>query len=377
MKKSTVICGVLLLTFVVNMAEAKESLHEISWPHAVYSGIKQRDEKLLEANDKNVLNEFSMAITARLKALQQKNELPFQLKETDNSFEEDKSADGSVTIVPLLLDDHAYVSKYSINNQEFSTAVLMCQMDILFCYYPGSGSSLRCLYNIPLIGHKNLGPFEGGVISKDILKREYIDGVKQLIGQELNFKNKNILKDLELHKVTPDTYQVTDVTLTSPSANKFYGEIYPKIKNEDGLPLVKALIASSYTSSFAAKHPELTVLPSRAVGNWEENAAKGTFQLSLGDSGKYITSEEANNKISLDLFKLAGFDVPLKYKTVNVYTVKGIVAGLKDTGNGKESLFTITKQFPVTSDVSNQARYPYVSLFAEVISGAAKELGGK
>lgn len=139
-------------------------------------------------------------------------------------------------------------------------------------------------------------------MTQERLKAEFLADAKLLI-DDLKFKNKKFMQDMDYKKSTTDTYQVTDVAISSAAAQKFYGT---------ELTLVKSLLGAVFTSKFAALNPDKTVLPAMVGNDWEADAAKQTYQLSLGDTGKYITVERGSNEIKLDLIKLAVFDVPLK-----------------------------------------------------------------
>lgn len=355
-----IILSLSLCIFVDTKAFAQDK-PKVIWGHTAINGMKNRSDMLV---DEEVLSVVAETVDIKLKELSANGELPFIIKDTDNSFTEDIGVDGEITLIPLVMDDHCFMSEYKILDKSFYKAVLMSQIDIILCYYPGTGDRLRILNVVPLVGYSEIG--ENGEctepITKETLKQEFIKNVKVLINQEMKFANKKIFKDLDLKTVTPDTYQVTSVTVSSEAAQKFYGE---------EINIVKALIGSSYTSALADSNPELTILPSVEGGNWEENAAKQTYVLSLGDTGKYLALEKGANEINLDLTKIASFNIPLK-RDVGIYKKIGFAAELNNVTNGK--FYRGLTERTYLANNSNIVKYDLRGIMAQLLTDTAKNL---
>lgn len=349
-----------LCIFFDTKAFAQDKTNVI-WGHTAINGMKNRPDILV---DNEILSVVAETVDKKLKELSINEELPFIIKDSDNSFTEDISVDGGITLIPLVMDDHYFLSEYKILDKTFYKAVLMSQIDIIFCYYPGAGDRLRILNVVPLAGYSEIG--ENGEctepITKEKLKQEFIQNIKVLINQEMRFTNNKIFKNMDLKTVTPDTYQVTSVKVSSESANKFYG---------DNINIVKALIGSSYTSALAASHPELTILPSVEGGNWEESAAKQTYVLSLGDTGKYLTLEKGSNEIILDLTKISSFNIPLK-RDVGVYKKIGFAAELDNVNTGK-FYRGLTERTYLAKNI-NSVKYDIQGIMAQLLTDTAKNL---
>lgn len=357
----TVVC---IWAIAVTGALAKEK-PEVVWPHSSVNAVSNQEATLV---DVSVLQAVSNVVNDKLHDLEKENKLPFTLKESDTGLTEDIAQNASVALIPLVMDDHCYKSSYVIKGHSFYKAVVMTQIDVAFCYYPGSGNSLRIMHVIPLAGYSVIGSNGEftSPISKAELQNQFVQNATQLIQENLSFKNKRFLKDIDLKMVTPDTYQVTDVTVSSKAAQRFYG---PR------LPLVKSLIASAFTSEYAASHDDVTVLPSIVSGKWQEDAAKKTYQLSLGDTGKYIVMERANNEIALDLQKIAAFNIPIKHDA-GVYKQKGYAAAvLNKTDNVLGTAEVQRTVLPETNP--NQVKYDVTGILAEILTDAAKDAAKK
>ncbi len=132
----------------------------------------------------------------------------------------------------------------------------------------------------------------------------------------------------------------------------------------------QALIASAFTSQYAAAHDDITMLPSVVGGKWQEDAAKKTYQLSLGDSGKYLVMEKANHEIALDLSRVAAFDIPIKRET-GVYKKKGYAADIQNKTERKKGT-AIVQRLMLGDSNSNEVRYDLNGILAEVLTLAAK-----
>lgn len=353
-----------LCSFYAAKVWAKNAEAEISWGNQAFCVMQKRQDMLVDAE---VLRQMAAVIDTRLHILQQQGDLPFILKNSDDSFGEDKTADGNIALIPLVMDDHYYKSEHMIDGKVYYKAVVMCRIDLAFCYHPGAGERLRLLQVIPLAGYSILG--DNGEytrpLTQESLRQEFIADVKLLVN-DLKFKNKKFIKGMDYKKVTLDTYQVTDVEISSLAAQKFYGT---------ELPLVKSLLGAAFTSKFAALNQEKTVLPALAGNNWEEDAAKHTYQLSLGDAGKYITMERGSNEIKLDLTKLAAFDVPLK-RDVGLYSKKGYVAELHNLSNGTKSN-QLVERIELSQNNPNAVEYELRGVFAELFTKVAQDLAQK
>lgn len=359
----TSILVVSLCSFSAAEAGSQNTAAEISWGNKAFCAMQARQEMLV---DDEVLRQTAAIIDNRLQILQQREELPFTLKNSDDSFGEDKTADGNIAIIPLIMDDHCFKSEHTIEGTVYYKAVVMCQIDLAFCYHPGAGERLRLLQVVPLTGYSVLG--DNGEytspLTQDRLKEEFLTDVKLLV-DDLKFPKKKFMQELDYKKVTLDTYQVTEVEVSSFATQKFYGA---------ELPLVKSLIGAAFTSKFAALNPEKTVLPAVVGNDWEADAAKQTYQLSLGDTGRYITMERGSNEIKLDLIKLAAFDVPLK-KDVGLYRKKGYAAELLNLANGTRSNQFVERTVPKNDP--NSVKYDLKGVFAELFTNVARDLAQK
>ena len=347
-------------SFITGTAAAEDKT-EVLWPHSTVNAVSNQAATLA---DTAVLNAVSSAVNDRLHELDQQGKLPFALKESDDSFTEDIAENASITLIPLVMDDHCYKSEYVINGRTYYKAVVMTQIDVAFCYYPGSGNSLRILHAVPLAGYSVIGTNGEftSPIAKDVLQRQFVQNATRLVQENLTFKNKRFLKDIELKMVTPDTYQVTEVTISSPAAQRFYGADPSK---------AKALIASAFSSQYAASHDDVTVLPSALSGTWKEDAAKKTYQLSLGDTGKYIVMERASHEIALDLQKIAAFDIPIKHDA-GVYKQKGYTATVCNKTEGKVGT-AVVQQTVLPETNPNQVKHDVAGILAEILTDAAKD----
>lgn len=357
------VCTIFCLTLSI-VASAKEK-PEVVWPHSSVNATTSRPDSLIDAT---ILQDVSTLINDRLHILDETGKLPFTLLETDDSFTENVTENSEIALIPLVMDDHIFKSAHLINGVTYHKAVVMTQIDVAFCYYPGSGNSLRVLHVIPLTGYTIMGSNGEytAPINKAALQQQFLDNAAQLIQTNLQFKNKRFLKDLDFKKVIPDTYQVTNVTISSPAAQQFYGS---------SLPLAQALIASTFTSQYTATHPNRTVLPSIIGGKWQEDAAKKTYQLSLGDTGKYIVMEKASHELSLDVPKVGAFRIPIK-NDGGIYKKTGYTAVVTNVTENKTGTATIQKMGLANSN-PNQVKHDLSGILAELFSETAKNAASR
>lgn len=356
-------------------AEAKSKVDknakpDIVWPHVAYDAIRERSDKVV---DNGVCLEVAKLVDARLRELQEAGTLPFTVvdkEDSANPFDFKQDSEPQVTLIPLIVDDHAYESVITINGDKYDKKLSRCSIDIAFCYYPGSGESLRVLKVIPLDGYSVLGANgEYRQIGKDVEQKEFVTNAGKLINGYLTFSPKDkFFKLIKEKKYNAFTYQVTDVIIASEAAKKFY-------KTEDNLNLVRSLIGSTYTSAYAAEHPDLAILPSLTNGTWAENAAKGTASMSLGNAGKYLVMEPADKQIKLELSMLASFDVPDKEKS-GFYVFKGFAAEIKNLTDGTTARDQVTEHM-FLSTTQNNISYYLKGIFAKLFSQTASSLAEK
>ena len=319
-------------------AKNNDDKPNIVWPHIAVDTIKDRPDKLV---DKDICLAVSKMVDDKLQELKNEESLDFNLVDKENAanpFDFSQNSEPQVTLIPLIVNDNTEDSFVTYEGQKHYTSIALCQIDIAFCYYPGSGENLRVLKVIPLSGFSQPGS-DGEHTSKISLaekKQEFISNAGHLINEFLDFgKDKKFFDMLKKKNYTDYTYQVTAVDVTSEAVKKFYG---------NDLHWAQALIGSIYTSAFAAKHPEYAVLPAATNDGWAATAAAGTTTLNLGNSGKYLVLQPADKQIKLELSMVGKFDVPQKHDT-GIYKFIGFAAELKNNTDGIQVKDHVEKRF--------------------------------
>lgn len=319
-----------------------------------------------------VMNEIAKAVNNKLKLMKQQGKLPFDYQVRDLlGVNNDASAraqeaaldENTVTIVPVVLADNYHHDVFNIGNVDFYRYQFRTEVSIMFCTYDGE---LHVVYNVPLAGNATIG---NSVESDKAITRELTEEQKQdqfilstteLIDKYFNVPA-NIMKFLQQRK--PQTYQVANVEITSDAVKGKW--------NEDSREnFIKPVVATNFTALYAAKHPNLIVLPSQ-IGhpNWPAKVAEAIS----GRNGAGFDAELQNAQfpINLELYKVAGFKVAKNNADTSLFDDIGISVGVKNVTDNKDALYTKIYRIPKDSKAS------LVVAWGDIFGDAGKELGAK
>ena len=121
-------------------AEAKSKVDknakpDIVWPHVAYDAIRERSDKVV---DNGVCLEVAKLVDARLRELQEAGTLPFTVvdkEDSANPFDFKQDSEPQVTLIPLIVDDHAYESVITINGDKYDKK-LPRYTNVPLCFLP-------------------------------------------------------------------------------------------------------------------------------------------------------------------------------------------------------------------------------------------------
>lgn len=323
-------------------AEAKE-LPTVVWTRDVYG---------VDDTDKNIQKEWHLltdegkariaeAITRKLEEQQKQGKLPFKLAEASAEQERNAEimAESPISIVPIVVTDAAFHWEYKVKEQDLHKYVLASALDIAFCSVD-EGGALQMLANIPLHFYTVL-PESGALHDMRKLAPEeqqelYTRFTVRMIEQGLDFaKEKRLLRHIEdKAEGIEDTYQVTDVVISSPKAQEVFAGY-----NGARAAYVKKVVGDMFSSAYARRTGHV-VFPSRASGTWNDDAVKGTYSLRLSSmhSGeKVMVLPPPDHPITLDVTGVGKQEIETKKKSyVNgfmgykVWLAKSFVEGKEE-----------------------------------------------
>lgn len=110
------------------LAASKEP-PQVLWPHSTVNAAASGADSLV---DDTVLQAVSESLDRQLHVLEEQGKVPFTIKETDDSFTEDVTENGLVTMLPIIQNDECFLSHYTIHGKSFYKAVVMTQIDVNF-----------------------------------------------------------------------------------------------------------------------------------------------------------------------------------------------------------------------------------------------------
>ena len=183
-------------------------------------------------------------------------------------------------------------------------------------------------------------------------------------------KAKSLLRNLETRSVSPDTYQVTEVEITSRKASELYGDRIPQIKN---------LLGGFFTSSYEEKTQHV-VYPARTGDAWKNDVSQNLFSMQLNSpTGSLEVSMEApKHSIQLELTGIAQGDVQMKQVSDVQKNIAYKVWLKKTPVEGSEQAVVTPGTVRQYSKLDETAiQIDPTDVFTELLIEAAKDLGNQ
>lgn len=327
------------------MAADKNDKMIVGWSPDVYMvDTSVNDGELVDERARLLIQEN---ISSKLHSLRQDNKLPFLLKEVNQQYNTDQTMPGELGIIVLVVDNNSLDIKYRTRNAEYYKSIVLCGMDIMLCSVEEETKNMRILQTIPLRGYKVLGNDVNHPIVQPLTleqKQEaFAETAKSLIKEDLEFSSfRGALKNALEKKLLPETYQVTEVKISSPKAAALF---------ENNAEALKALIGGIFTSKYQQKTDRI-VYPSMAGREWKKDAVSNLYSLQMQSPGGSLTicAPEAMHKISLEVTGIAAAVIPSKKPSTVKYDV-GYKAWLKKEPVEKNEKAEVSKvmieQYPI------------------------------
>ncbi|MBR1728952.1 MAG: hypothetical protein IJ728_05450 [Selenomonadaceae bacterium] len=257
-------------------------------PFLEYPGIKEK---------------ISQAINEKLHSLQREGKLPFNLKEVSTDYGNHVIVgDDPIGIIPLSTLDKSFDSSYHANGKTFYRSIIFSGLTLALISADPENDSWRILGTIPLNGYDMIGDNLNDLREQPITLQEkankFAEITIKMINDHLDFsKDKKVARDVDIKSQIPDTYQVTEVKITSNKAK----EIFAGREDE-----VKEIIGAFFTNSYQRKTKRI-VYPPRGSGKWKRDVNKNlyTFQMNTPSGEINFTMEMPKNPITLELSGVA------------------------------------------------------------------------
>lgn len=302
----------LLQLFCMISVQAKEK-PVVGWTHTVFSINDNNPEHLLQKTDDTsesyqiASDAISNAISSKLENLQQEGKLPFQLQKNNMDMNASFTAATPIALVPIVVVDMAFDSDYRINDVRYYKSVVYSGVDLAFCCADEETGSWRILGMLPLRYYGVIGADASRTepISREEKLQCFVRVTQDAIGQIKELKqDRSLWAELDNRSVTPETYQVTAVDISSAKAKELFGE------ENDSL---KALIAGSFTSSYQQRTNHV-LYPSRLTGGWVNDISRNLYSLQMQSpaGNLQVTMPKAAHEIRLDVTGIGKQELKLK-----------------------------------------------------------------
>ena len=252
----------VLCFFMVGLeADAKGRQLVVNWVPEVYS---MSSPELLNAP--GVRSAIANALTEKLRKLKASGKLPFVLNEGTgkalDSVRDDYSDAMPIGLVPLMMLDKSFKTEYHVGNDVFYRDIIASSLSVAVVSGDDESHSQRILAVVPMSGYTVLGTPSDLLrqpVSKDTETQTFIQLTTAMIDKELDFSSTvRALKDWETKQVLPDTYQVSDVVISSQGAN----EVFQSDAQKDA---IKSVIANFFTSAYQKKSRNIVLPPVTAA----------------------------------------------------------------------------------------------------------------
>ena len=276
---------------------------EVQWVPDVYAAGSS--DGLLDSP--GVRERICQALTDKLHELDAQGRLPFKLKTTSSDSDiYGINGDVHVSLIPFSVMDVSFDSTYHLPKGNFFHSIIVSGLDIAFTCPESAESGRkgeRLLGIIPLYGYGEMGKdlqLQAPVTDEE--KQEvrqqkakvYGDVTVQMIKDYLNFdEQKRLARQLTVKALEEgNTWQVTDVAISSNKANMIFNGQQQKLKQ---------VIAAFFTGSYQQKTGR-TVYPASVLKDLSKQVNDNMNALTMNSlvGTRTLQIPEADHKVTLD-----------------------------------------------------------------------------
>lgn len=325
------------------------------------------------ALDNNTKKQLWQSIYNKLNDMQAKGKLPFELAGETAMVShkmEELSGDSEIFLIPAVMVNAAHDTSYASTTEVFYNTAITSGISIIFCMaeenYDTGGVTYRMLGMIPLVNNCMIGSDQNHKRTSPLTDYEKLNKFVELsnesINKQLDFSSSmRNLKDKNA-KFNMDTYQVTDVKITSDNAQK----AFPGTEGED----LKFLVAYNFTAGYQQRNKRIVYPPSITNSNFASNVAKTAYSLSLdGPNGSVdVGVSDPGHSISLDITG-ANFTYSNNIIAYKVWLAKSPVE--------KNEKAELERGYSRELINSGNIKIDHGDVYSRLLMGLAWELGGQ
>lgn len=370
-QRTILLCIVCLFMVVIPVLAREAPQPVVNWSADVFAINGGGGNRFLSYP--GVREALCQAISDKLHVLQQAGKLPFQLQEVSTGYGIQYGQDAPIGLIPMVMLDTSFDTSYTLPNGSFYKSLVVSGLDLAFCSADEETHSWRILATIPLrsydiIGQDIRNPLRQPA-SDEMKAAMYTRITVNMIQNHLDFtRQKDLLSDLETKTLLPETYQVTDVTVSSPRAQTLFKDRQEEIRD---------VIGGFFTSQYQQSKKRI-IYPSMTAGAWKEDVNRNLYSLQMDSpSGAItVTMEKAKYPIQLDVMGIASGEIQTKDPSAVTYTM-GYKAWLKKSpveGKEQSPLTKVTmQQFLKRGRTQVDEKDIYMKLFIDLARDMAAQ----
>lgn len=318
---SKIFSALWILLLLTNLVEAKsEEKISVVWSADVLS-MNDSTDSILNYKDASgnfpARERIAEALSQKLHQLAREGNLPFELQESMSDYSLHQiSSEDPIGLIPMANLDTSFDTSYVASGKTYYRSLVFCGLSIAICAADPLNNSWKILATIPLNGYDFIGDDVNYPRTRPISQAEKADCFARiaisLIKNELDFsqyKDRKLFRDLDLKSLGGEkfqTYQVTDVKLSSKKAQEVFKGREDEIKN---------IVAAFYTSNYQRRTRNIVYPPVTGAGSrWKQNVAQNlyTYQMQTPSGTINFSFESPDNKIQLDIYGINSQEIETK-----------------------------------------------------------------
>ncbi len=335
-------------------------------------------------------------IREKLHKMAAEDELPYEIREMTadlhHSSGEQLLTDDRIFLYPTVMVSTAIDTRNNNPLYTAYTSTIVAGISLLFCVpeenldpervtAEGNTVSLRLLGIVPMVEAESIGIPEYDIqkdrwrnlrteeITPEEKSRKIISLTRKMLKEDINFSNiKRNIKD-DKAKMGMETYQVTDVAMSSQKARA----LFPEAEAED----LRFLVGYYFTSAYQKKTKRVVYPPAVGGEDLANSMIDSAYKLSLDSANGKVNVAMSNPKYPIRL-DISGIASKVVESGKDVYTFLHKVWLAKKPVEGDEKaelsrLNTRTVKLPEGTGTD----YDDKMIYSALLLGLAQELGSQ
>ena len=365
------ICGLFIFIALLGTTPVKAAdLPIVNWSPSVFS--VHADDEAIEGQhllDDDAKKELAAMFSQRLHSLQNAGELPFQLKETNSEYALDYGENAPIGLIPIVMLDTTFDNAYHVGDKTYYKSFIISAIALAVCSADEESQSWRMLGTIPLrtytvFNQDAAGNLLDSPITIEQKRQKYLNMMQQVLCN-LDLKPyRSLFEKTDLKTLLPDTYQVTQIDISSPKAQELFGDRQKDLAN---------IIGCFFTSFYQEKNHHI-MYPAMITDAWNQDILLNLYSLQLYSptQSMKVTIPQPKHKIHLDLNGIAMKDV--QPKDSNIQLNRYYKAWLTEIPPDSKEKIVLTKATAKALTIKGNIEINDIDIFTQLIISLASDM---